>query len=108
LDALAGNIRVLYSVFQFRYISLFGYIDNTKNMQIKAELLFPSKLKDEPLICNICKQFDIVLNILEASFSTDTGWAILIFEGDEAEVNRTLEYLKNKNVEIKDIHKGKE
>lgn len=77
-------------------------------MQIKAELLFPGKLKDEPLICNICKQFDIVLNILEASFSTGTGWAILIFEGAEAEVNRTLEYLKNKNVEIKDIHKGKE
>jgi ABC-type methionine transport system ATPase subunit len=76
-------------------------------MQIKAELLFPSKLKDEPLICNICKQFDIILNIVEASFSTDTGWAILIFKGSEVEVNRTLEYLKNKDVEIKDVQKDK-
>ena len=76
-------------------------------MRIKAELLFPGKLKDESLICNICKQFDIILNIVEASFSTDTGWAILIFEGDETEVNRTLEYLKNKDVEIKDIQKDK-
>jgi len=76
-------------------------------VRIKAELLFPGKLKDESLICNICKQFDIILNIVEASFSTDTGWAILIFEGDETEVNRTLEYLKNKDVEIKDIQKDK-
>ena len=50
-------------------------------MQIKTELTFPGELKDEALICNICKQFDIEVNIVEASFSTDTGWAILVFNG---------------------------
>lgn len=70
-------------------------------MKVEIELTFPGKLKKEPLICNICKEFNIVLNIVEASFSTDTGWAILNLEGDDAEVKRTLEYLKNKGVEIK-------
>lgn len=42
-------------------------------MKIKAEFIFPKELKDEPLICDICKQFNITLSILEASFSTDTG-----------------------------------
>lgn len=69
-------------------------------MRIKAELNFPSKLKDEPLICWVSKKFDITLSILEASFTTEVGWAILVFEGEIEEVNKALEYLKNKGVEI--------
>jgi len=72
-------------------------------LKVKAEFTFPSELKQEALICNICKQFDIILNIEEASFSTDTGWAILILEASEAEINRTFEYLKDKRVEIQNI-----
>jgi len=70
-------------------------------MRIKTELTFPGKLKDEAIICNLCKKFDIVLSILEASFSTEVGWAILILEGVEGELNKTLDYLKNKGVEVK-------
>lgn len=70
-------------------------------MKIKAEYLFPAKLKEEPLICNICKRFKITLSIIEASFSTDTGWAILVIDANQAEINKTLEYLKEKGVEIK-------
>jgi ABC-type methionine transport system ATPase subunit len=72
--------------------------------KIKTELTFPGKLKDEAIICNLCKKFDITLNILEASFSTDVGWAILVIEGPDAELTRAFEYLKNKGVEIKDTH----
>jgi hypothetical protein len=72
-------------------------------MKIKAEFTFPANLKDEPLICNICKQFDIVLSIEEASFSTETGWAILILDATETEVNKTLTYLKDRGVEIQNI-----
>ena len=72
-------------------------------MRVKAEFTFPGSLKSEPIICNICKQFNIVLSILEASFSTDTGWAILIMEAEENEINKTFAYLKNKGVEIQNI-----
>lgn len=71
-------------------------------MKIKAEFIFPKELKDEPLICDICKQFNITLSILEASFSTDTGWAILVLEAEDAQVIKTLKYLADKGVEIKD------
>jgi len=74
-------------------------------MKIKAEFTFPAELKDETIICTICKKFDIVLKILEASFSTDTGWAILIFEGKEKEVENALRYLKDLNVEIEGLEK---
>jgi len=74
-------------------------------MKIKAEFTFPGKLKDEPLICNICKQFAIVLSIIEASFSTDTGWAILVIVAEEPEINKTFQYLKAYGVEIENIQK---
>ena len=69
-------------------------------MKIKIELNFPAELKEEAIICQLCKQFDIVLNILEASFSTDVGWAILIFDGQEEELKKAFEYLKSKGVVI--------
>jgi ABC-type methionine transport system ATPase subunit len=72
-------------------------------MKVKAEFTFPGELKDQPLICNICKQFAVTLSIVEASFSTDTGWAILVLEAGEAEINKTLAYLKSYGVEIENI-----
>jgi ABC-type methionine transport system ATPase subunit len=72
-------------------------------MKIRAEFTFPGELKEEPLICNICKQFAIVLNIIEASFSTDTGWAILILQAEEPEINKTLAYLKSYGVQIDNV-----
>jgi len=74
-------------------------------MQIRAELTFPGELKDEAIICNLCKQFDIVLNIVEASFSTATGWAVLIFNGSEEELKKAFEYLETKDVKIENTQK---
>jgi hypothetical protein len=69
-------------------------------MRIRAELNFPADLKDEPIICQVCKKFDITLSIVEASFSTDIGWAILILEGEREDLEQTLGYLKGRGVEI--------
>ena len=72
-------------------------------MIIKGEFVFPERLKDEPLICNICKEFKIILKIVEASFSTDTGWAILVFEGEEEELKKAIQYLRDLGVETRGI-----
>ena len=67
---------------------------------VEVELSFPGKLKDEPVFYNIIKKFDIIPSILEASFSTDMGWAIVKFEGKEKEINRLFNYLKLRKVKI--------
>mgnify|MGYP001346132747 CR=1 FL=1 len=69
-------------------------------MKIRTELTFPEELKAEPIIGNLCKKFDIIVNIVEASFSTDTGWAILIIESTPAELQKAMDYLKEKGVKI--------
>lgn len=69
-------------------------------MKIKTELTFPRELKNAPIICSLCKQFDIILRIEEASFSTDTGWAILDFEGQEGEIRKALDFLQDNGVKV--------
>lgn len=70
-------------------------------MKLKAEFIFPKELKDEAIICYLCKNFDIILNILEASFSTSVGWAILILEGNDSNLKKCLRYLIDRGIEIK-------
>ena len=67
----------------------------------EVELNIPGQLKDDPFFYNIIKNFNLVVYILEASFSTETGWAIVKLEGDEAEINRLFYYLKGKGVQVK-------
>lgn len=72
-------------------------------MQIRIEATFPQPLKEEPIICNLCKKFDVIMNIIEASFSTDVGWAILVLRGKEEEVNKALSYLKEFRIDINTV-----
>jgi len=72
-------------------------------MQMAIGLTFPGTLKDESVICYICKNFDINLNIIEASFSMASGWAILKIEGEEEEINSVFDYLVSKGIKIQKI-----
>ncbi|MEJ2662802.1 MAG: NIL domain-containing protein [Spirochaetia bacterium] len=68
----------------------------------KVELTINGTLNKEPLIYNIIKNFDVVPNIVEASFSTTMGWAIIEFEGEDEELDRVLAYLSEKSgVDVK-------
>jgi len=69
--------------------------------KVKVELSIPSGLKSEPIIYYISHHFKIIPNIIEASFSTEMGWALLTLEGGQEELDRLFEYLKSKNVTIK-------
>ena len=74
-------------------------------MNMSIGLTFPGALQDESIICYICKKFEVNLNIIEASFSFQKGWAFLQIEGEEDEVNKTLSYLKEKGIHIEKLEK---
>ena len=75
-------------------------------MEMVIGLAFPGELKDESVICYLCKNYDIDLNMIEASFSMSSGWAILEIEGDEEEIERAFDYLTAKNIKIQKIEKN--
>ena len=69
--------------------------------KVRVELTFPGELKNEPVIYYISRDFKIIPNIIEASFSTTMGWAILTLEGEKEEIDRLFGYLKKKNITVK-------
>jgi len=66
----------------------------------QVELIFPGKLKDKPVFYHIIKNFDVVPNIKEASFSTDTGWALVDFKGEKKALAGLFKYLESVGVSI--------
>ncbi len=69
-------------------------------METKVELFIPGDLKDEPIICRMLKDFDVRVKIVEASFSTESGWAYLIINGEQSELDRLFEDLKSRGVSV--------
>lgn len=65
-----------------------------------VELNIPSSSKDEPIFYYIIKNFDVIPNIIEASFSTDMGWAVVNFEGEPKELEKVFNFLAEKEVEV--------
>jgi ABC-type methionine transport system ATPase subunit len=68
--------------------------------EIKVELFIPGELKEEPIICTMIKDFDVSMKIVEASFSTESGWAYLILKGEKAEMDKVFGYLEEKSVKV--------
>ena len=61
--------------------------------ELRVELFIPGELKDEPIICDMIRKFKIDMKIIEASFSTESGWAYLILSGEKGELNRVFEFV---------------
>jgi len=70
-------------------------------MSVKeVELVIPGGLNDEPIFYYITKNFKVIPNIREASFSTDMGWAIVRFEGKDKELDKMFKFLEEKGARI--------
>ncbi|MBU0683360.1 MAG: NIL domain-containing protein [Candidatus Omnitrophota bacterium] len=66
----------------------------------KIELFIPGELKEEPILYHMIKNFDVSIKIIEASFSTESGWAYLIVNGEESEINKLFSFLKEKHISV--------
>jgi ABC-type methionine transport system ATPase subunit len=68
--------------------------------EIKVELFIPGDLKDEPIICDMIKNYNITMKIVEASFSTESGWAYLRIDGEKSEMDRVFGFLRERGVSV--------
>ena len=71
-------------------------------MEKKIELFIPGELKDDLVLYNIAREFDLTFKIKEASFSTESGWAYLIMAGKDDEFKRLFSYLKDRGISVED------
>jgi len=61
---------------------------------------FAQEMVREPLLYKINRSFDVIVNIRGASVSDEGGFMALELEGEEAEVDRVVEYLKGQSVKL--------
>ncbi|MFQ5506128.1 MAG: NIL domain-containing protein [Planctomycetota bacterium] len=61
---------------------------------------FPQKIMEEPLLYKLGKNFKVVPNIRGASITEDHGTMDLELQGTRAEIDRVIDYLRDRGVEV--------
>lgn len=72
----------------------------------RVYLTFPKELVKEPIVCTLAKQFDIMFNIRGSTVTAEMGLVALEIDGEREEVDRALEWLKEKGVVVEPIEKN--
>lgn len=72
-------------------------------MRERLHLTFPRERIPEPVMCEVAKKFDVVFSIRRANVEPDAGWMDLEFTGDQAEVQRVVEYLQGRGLRVDPI-----
>jgi len=68
---------------------------------ITVELSIPGDYMHEPIFYMMVKKYNVVPNIVEASFSTEMGWAIVTLKGTKEHIEKLFKFLEKKGVEVK-------
>jgi ABC-type methionine transport system ATPase subunit len=61
---------------------------------------FPTELIKEPIIYRLGQQFKVVPNIRRADVREDMGWVILELEGEEEEIDRSIQWVGSQGVRV--------
>jgi ferredoxin len=70
-------------------------------IQKSAILNFPKSLLDRPIISRLIKDFDVEVNILQASITPEEdGRMFVIFRGLGKDVDKALSYLKENGIRV--------
>lgn len=65
-----------------------------------VRLTFRRETLNVPVIYQLGKEFKVVTNIRRADVGDETGWADLDLDGEQAEIDRALEYCRSRGVEV--------
>ncbi len=71
-------------------------------MKIKKTIRFEfnQEIVQTPLLYQLNREFNVVINIRGASITEEGGFMALELEGEDAEVERVVGYLKERGIEV--------
>ncbi|MBI5638993.1 MAG: NIL domain-containing protein [Nitrospirae bacterium] len=69
-------------------------------MKKRVKLTFPQQLIKEPVIFTMAKQFNVMPNIRRARVTETVGEMILELEGEEADLEKGVHWLREKGIEV--------
>jgi ABC-type methionine transport system ATPase subunit len=68
--------------------------------QERVKLTFPEDLVRQPVIGQMVRRFDVLPNIRRASVEEHVGWMICEIEGDDTAVERAVQWLVDRGVQV--------
>jgi ABC-type methionine transport system ATPase subunit len=69
-------------------------------MKDRLRLTFEKDQVAEPAVCQMAKQFDVIFSIRRANIEPDAGWMDLELQGEDAEIERAIEWLEKLGVRV--------
>jgi ABC-type methionine transport system ATPase subunit len=66
----------------------------------RIRFTFRDQLIKEPIIYELGSQYHVVTNIRRADVQEGVGWVILELEGDEEDIERGLDWIRNQGVRV--------
>lgn len=69
----------------------------------RVRFFFSNDLVNEPVVYLIGKQFEVVTNIRGGEVTSDSGWLYLELSGDDAEIDRAIQWAIDRGVRVDPI-----
>ena len=66
----------------------------------RVKFTFMTQLVKEPIIYRLGQEFNLVTNIRRADVREDMGWVVLELDGDDAEIQRGLDWVSAIGVRV--------
>ncbi len=66
----------------------------------RVKFTFMTQLVKEPIIYQLGQNFNLVTNIRRADVREDMGWVVLELDGDDAEIQRGLDWVSTIGVRV--------
>ncbi|MCS6956889.1 MAG: NIL domain-containing protein [Aquificaceae bacterium] len=70
---------------------------------IRLQLIYPEDKVKEPVLCMVCKSFEVVVNIRTAKVTKDTGMLTVEIEGEGEEIERAIKFIEERGVMVQPI-----
>ncbi len=66
----------------------------------RVKFTFPTEMEREPVIYRLGHNFKVVTNIRRADVREDMGWVVLELDGNDAEIERGLQWVGATGVRV--------
>jgi ABC-type methionine transport system ATPase subunit len=66
----------------------------------RVKFTFRDEMVKEPIIWRLGQDFKVVTNIRRADVREDTGWVVLELDGEDAEIQRGLDWVDSTGVRV--------
>ncbi|MFN3472268.1 MAG: NIL domain-containing protein [Aquificaceae bacterium] len=70
---------------------------------VRLQLIYPEEKVKEPILCMVCKSFDVVVNIRTAKVTKDTGMLTIEMDGEAQEIERAIKFIEERGVIVQPI-----